>query len=316
MQSDDVKRMLEAAAAEPSRPLDARALLTKGTHLRRARLGAAAAGLAVVVAGASASMGMLGGDGDGAPGPANTIAGECDEEVRPARRLEVVARDLALEAEVRALARQVRRHQVVRASNHGGKRSTSRFRATAASEAALRRLRRLSSKLADDVRRIKNLAEGRCAPEETPADGTNVPAPRIEVWFSRFECNVSALYADAAPEGKWCRFLIRVENRGPAPAVLDAADQVLHTQTGPVSPWPEAMDGDFASRIFAGPIAPGDDVRGEVIFLLSKAQVPRALEVHAEGGERPVRIGLDYDCPPDLHDVPAGRCLFGPALKR
>jgi hypothetical protein len=314
MQSDDVKRMLEAAAAGPSRPLDTHALLTEGARLRRARLGAAAAGLAVVVAGASASLGMLGGNRDGAPGPANTVAGRCGEEVRPARRLEVVARDLALKAEVKALARDLQRRQAERESNRAGERKARR--ATAASEAALRRLRRLSSKAAAEVREIETFAEGLCAADETPADGTTVPAPRIKVGFSRFECNVSALYADTAPEGKWCRFVIRVVNEGESPAVLRAADQVLQTQGRPVSPWPEAMEADFPSRIFTRPIAPEDEALGEVVFLLSKSQVPVALEIHAEGGDHPVRIGLDYDCPPDLHDVPSGRCLFGSELKR
>ena len=74
MQSDEVKRMLEAAAAQPSGPLDAGRVLRTGTRLRRNRLAAAAAGVAVVVAGASASFGILG--TDGGPGPAGTTACE------------------------------------------------------------------------------------------------------------------------------------------------------------------------------------------------------------------------------------------------
>ncbi|MDQ3914080.1 MAG: permease-like cell division protein FtsX [Actinomycetota bacterium] len=77
MQSDDVKRMLEAAAAEPSRPLDASALIRRGTRLRRARFAAAAAGLAVVVAGASTSFGILG--SDERPGPAGELAAGCED---------------------------------------------------------------------------------------------------------------------------------------------------------------------------------------------------------------------------------------------
>ena len=72
MQFDDPKSILEAAAAKPSRGIDAPALVRQGTRLRRARLAAMATGVAVVVVAASVSFGALS-DGrrdDAAPGPA------------------------------------------------------------------------------------------------------------------------------------------------------------------------------------------------------------------------------------------------------
>lgn len=95
MQFDDPRSILEAAAASPSTEVDPRALIRRGTAMRRARFAAAAAGLAVVVAGASASFGLLGRDGGDGHRPA---AADCSrEEQTVSVFLEPYATDAAVE---------------------------------------------------------------------------------------------------------------------------------------------------------------------------------------------------------------------------
>lgn len=75
MQFEDPRSILEAAAAKPSRGVDAAALTRRGRRMRRARFAGVAAGLALTLVGASASMGML--DGREGPHPAGDGAA-CD----------------------------------------------------------------------------------------------------------------------------------------------------------------------------------------------------------------------------------------------
>ena len=106
MQSDDVRRMLSGAAAEPSRPLDARVVLAEGTRLRRVRLAVAATGLAVMVAGASAALAAYWPerDGDLGPGPAGTRASvACELDFGPALEVVVFLKNEAPAAQVQAL---------------------------------------------------------------------------------------------------------------------------------------------------------------------------------------------------------------------
>lgn len=100
MQFEDPKSVLEAAAAKPSRGVDAHALVKRGTRLRRARYVAAVTGLAVVVAGASASLGVLGAEDRPAPDPAGDPFAYCDDSATSAA---VYVRPGASKAEVAEL---------------------------------------------------------------------------------------------------------------------------------------------------------------------------------------------------------------------
>lgn len=95
MQFEDPRSILEAAAATPSRGLDARRLLKRGHRMRRARYASVAAGLAVTLAAASASFGMLA--DQERPGPAGV--GACD---RDERSVSIFLRPGATDAEVEA----------------------------------------------------------------------------------------------------------------------------------------------------------------------------------------------------------------------
>lgn len=96
MQFDDPRSILESAAAKPERGIDPHALTKRGRRLRRSRYAAVAAGLAVTIAGTSASVGMLDGDGR------RQVAGveECGE---PDAIVSVYLRADATEAEIAAL---------------------------------------------------------------------------------------------------------------------------------------------------------------------------------------------------------------------
>jgi hypothetical protein len=115
MQFDDPKSILEAAAAKPSRGVDAHALVKEGARLRRARMAAAVTGLAVVVAGASASFGILRGGGDGDLGPAPVAASPDEPCERGGKNVSLFLTEDVLGREARRLAivldRQVRELQ-------------------------------------------------------------------------------------------------------------------------------------------------------------------------------------------------------------
>jgi hypothetical protein len=113
MRFDDPKHVLESAAASPSRPLDAQALVRQGARLRRARFAAAAAGLAVAVGGASASFGLLGaGRGEG-PGPAAPL--DCSGEELT---VSIYLHEYASEGAVAAFERELRENPDVVTVEH------------------------------------------------------------------------------------------------------------------------------------------------------------------------------------------------------
>ena len=105
MQFDDPRNMLEAAAARPSRGVDPHAVIERGRRLRRARYGAAAGGMALVLAGASASFGLLGTRDGGGRRPAAAI--DCSRERLTAS---VFVEPYAMDAAVDALGEELRAH--------------------------------------------------------------------------------------------------------------------------------------------------------------------------------------------------------------
>lgn len=98
MQFDDPRSVLDSAAAKPSRGIDPYRLARRGRRLRRARYGAAAAGLGLAIAVTSASLGLLGSTRNQGPGPTGTDA--CSG---PDTTVSFFLRHDATDAEVQAL---------------------------------------------------------------------------------------------------------------------------------------------------------------------------------------------------------------------
>lgn len=356
MQSDDVKRMLAEAAAEPSRPLDAAAVVRRGRRQRRTRIAAAATGLAVVVAGASASLGTLGRDPENGPGPAGVGTSDpCDLDLPPAVHVVAFLREDASRAEAEGLRHALEQDsgvvEVRYVSSQEGyaelerrledfpgahpvapSRVPATLRIETVDESATRRLVQITHPAVDRVRSGLDARRLLCRDRSvlrtlvvTPAPSVSTSAEmgtstshgtgaEIRIGVLHAECGVRAHYASVVPEGKWCRFGIRVENEGETAVTMRSTEQVLHTQRGDFRPWAAAMEEHYPRRLFVRAIAPGEGRIGEVVFLLSREQVPVQLELHVVEIEVPVVFDLDYDCKPDLHEVRGGRCFFAPKL--
>lgn len=350
MRSDDVKRMLEAAAAGPSRPLDVPGLVNAGARMRRARFAAVAAGVAIVVAGASATFGLPGLPGfrgDDRPRPASG-EGICRRAIKeyPFLHMSVFLRDDATRAEIESLRDALSASPDVDDVTYLSKKDVYRefkrlyvdqpelreaippdalpatFRITAVGEDAIERIEAtvIGAPGVDEVRSADpEAALALCespAPDvrvvESPDDGSGPTdlVPDVDVVLSRAECSVEAHYGDVVPEGKWCRFVVRVDNDGDAALNLSVEEQLLVTSERAVSPWSQAMTGYFPSQLFKGPVPGGSSMLGEIVFLLTKEEVPLQLELQVEERDVPFAFDLSYDCVPDLHEDPRGKCLF------
>lgn len=210
MQFEDPRTILEAAAAKPSRGVDAPALVKQGARLRRARLAAAVTGVTVVVVAASASFGMLadGGRDDAAPGP----AAECDQgddacraraefcELPLPPNASIFLRDDAPKEDVLELRDLLLRQRgIVQVEYHSKKDAYEEFvalnegqselwptihpddlpatlRVTVSDDAALRRIQNLDSVLVDETRSSLDVRERLCQEAARPApDPTAVP---------------------------------------------------------------------------------------------------------------------------------------------
>lgn len=353
MQFEDPKSILEAAAAQPTQGLDAHALVAKGTRLRRARLAAAVTGMAVVVAAASASFGMLADRrDDAAPGPAAPSERACP----PSNRVSVYLRHGVATDEGRELARMLDRQvrdlnaasRVAYVSKRQAYRElTRRGRDVAADDdrelpwATLQArldvhnvddadLERLVLMLEEQIDMVQATVDkplgGACAEviRTLPGPETDGPLPpgddprTASVDLMRAECETGTIRLAVGPaeftDGtKWCRFVLYVRNATGRPLQLDVDEQLLWSTRGQaVTPWEDAMIGDYSTRLFTSPLAPGRGRMGEVTFLVLPGDVPASLELQPDPGFAPISIELEYDCPADLRDEPGKRCLFSP----
>lgn len=367
MQFEDPKPVLEAAAATPSGGIDPHVLLEKGARMRRARLVAAASGVAVVVAAASASFGMLAdGRGEGGPGPAAPSPGRCAESSRvsmylrdgfdagEARDLEQMLdrllRDLDASFDVEYVSKRQAYRQALRLyDDPEWSWELQPFAVPArldffnVDEATIERLHQT---LRGDVeglgwRTATTGRDGTCvevveghappAPAPTPTQtprgetrGDDAGAARVEVL--RAECMTgtarlggggTAHFVDAT---KWCRFVLRIDNRAGRAFRLDMDDQLLWATNGHATPpWEDAMFGDFSTRLFTSALPAGRQRMGQVFFLIPPGDFPASLEIHPAPGFGPASFPLEYDCAPDLHDEPGKRCVLsvgGPQASR
>ncbi|HEX2294504.1 MAG TPA: DUF4352 domain-containing protein [Actinomycetota bacterium] len=340
MQFEDPKSILEAAAAKPARGLDAHALVRQGARLRRARLAAVAAGVAVVVTAASASFGVLadGRRGDAGPGPA---APSEDGRCRDLRRADLRFRRDLVREEAEEIAR------VADALLDGGRDAggTTLYGRTGAP-------RRLyisgieEEHLEDVVRELEEQIEAVTAsadeaaradcpeteaelpspdpgepspapePTHTVTTGEDAPPQPLAIVLRHAECRngtaavvgVDAEFADAT---KWCRFVLRVDNDGDEPVTFEIDDQMLWATNGhSFTPWTDAMRGRLSRRLFDESIPGGARRTGQLVFLLPPREVPASLDLQSRPKFWTLSLPLDYDCPADLRDEPRRRCVF------
>lgn len=178
-------------------------------------------------------------------------------------------------------------------------------RVSAATEEALQAVAETTSPAIDEVRwggDLKNRLCDDATVTKTPGPSATEPAttsdPAAEVALLRQECGTSLPGLGRArfpngEEGIWCGFVLRVDNQGEVPVVLDPERQRLAAKTATRLPW-QAKSG-LGTRLF-DPISPGASRLGQLVFLLGERDAPVALELEIAGISRPIQFGVDGSC--------------------
>ncbi len=272
MQFEDPKSVLEAAAAKPSHGIDPQVLLRKGARMRRARLAAAASGVAVVVAAASASFGMLAdGRGDDRPGPAAPSPGRCAESSQVSmflrddvdagaardleRMLDRVLRDLNEAYDVEYVSKRQAYRQALRLDDDREwpwelqpSEVPARLDFLGVDEATIERLHQtLRGEVEAIGRRTATTGrDGTCVEvvegEPPPRTPTRTPrgeaTGRVRVEVLRADCATGTIHlenggsADFVDGSRWCTFALLVNNRSDRSIRLDMGHQVLRGARG------------------------------------------------------------------------------------
>ncbi|HEV2754672.1 MAG TPA: permease-like cell division protein FtsX [Actinomycetota bacterium] len=308
MQSDDLKRMLAEAAADPSRPLDAGAVVRRGRRQRRTRAAAAATGLAVVLAGASASLGTLGRDTDSGPGPA---AAESADPCRlgPAVHVVVFLEDHASTVDVDALGHELEADPGVvevryvspeegyeelteRLGDHPNAEPVASvpatFRVETVDESATRRIEQISGPA---IERVRTSLDARRIACHEPI----LAAPRGESDYPTFgdghgtEVRLLSLACGASPirvrgdviqtPADWCGVEMDVTNGRRHSIRFEAREQRLTDSDGHVYlPWLRAIRAAGSpSRLLDVEIAPGARRKGTIFYEVAPGAHPETL---------------------------------------
>ncbi|HEX2057026.1 MAG TPA: hypothetical protein VHI71_01545 [Actinomycetota bacterium] len=312
MQFDDPRSILESAAAKPTRDLVPAVILKHGARLRRIRYAFAAASTAAVVVGASAAMGAWTGEGNGAVRPEPAASSRCGDGEEQALLPEL--------SEVRHRV-QERVKELTRITD-----SISRHRDEPGSPA--RQVRAARKALADAEAELLELMERETeARRRAGSDGPDCRSeqaevtthePAAQVVLLREECDSSLPGRGRArfPNGDlgtWCRFVLRVDNEGEMPIVLDPDLQELGSKLAVRRPWRvQGESGSLDAGLFE-PIPPGESKLGEIVYLLREDEAPVALEIHVSGILRPIQFELAVtSCAADVAEEPQQKCLFEP----
>lgn len=330
MQFDDPKSILERAAATPVLGIDPHTLIRAGHRLRRIRLAAAGAGMAVVVGAASAAFGVLGGTGSrdprtlpAAPSPdrCREAVGRISYEFVGEEAATARAQAEALEALLRRQVRYLRRNhaeasEAALGSPTGpGRRGTER-----ALERAEKALREAMAKARGDVR-TRTAPDGLCIEPTEPSkegpafeDARRASSPsRVAATLEHAECSVDppdSVDSPPVPGEHWCTFEVVIENHGTAALTFDDDARLLLVGGARATTYTTAyFEGGLAPKLVDLRLGPGEAVTTDLVFVLDAGQVPVNLLLRSQAGDRVV-IPFDYDCAPDLRDEPGGTCAF------
>lgn len=204
------------------------------------------------------------------------------------------------------------------------------LRITVSERAALESLLYVTSPAIDEIRSGGGLYERVCGEEASPAPDLATEAPTeppvpakpdpaigvVDVELRWAVCKTGTFRlesgtAEFTDGSKWCKFVLAVDNGATRALRLGVDDLVLRNSDGQATtPWEPAMFGPLATRLFASPIRPGDQVLGQVTYLLPPGDVPATLEIRQTPGFAPASLLVEYDCVTDLRDAPGRQCSF------
>lgn len=191
------------------------------------------------------------------------------------------------------------------------------IRITAANEEALEAVTESTSPAIDEVRWGGDVVNRLCGdstvantPEPSATEASTTSDPAAEVTLLRQECRRSLPGLGRArfpggDDGIWCRFVLRVDNEGDVPVVLDPDRQRLAAKTATRRPW-QANSG-FGTRLF-DPIPPGESRVGQIVFLLHERDAPVALEIEIAGISRLIQFEVAGGCVAEVARGDSGVC--------
>ncbi len=188
---------------------------------------------------------------------------------------------------------------------------------------AIRELDTLSSPAIDEVRSSSPFREQLCpdVPVREPADPSVIETadpmtyePAAEVVLLREECGTSLPGLGRArftngDRGAWCRFVVRVDNEGEVPIVLEPSLQQLSSKVAVRRPRLVEVGGSWSTRLFEA-IPPGQSRLGQMLYLLREDEAPVALEIRISEGSRPIQFEVQVSCAGQLSEDEPGSCKY------